>query len=439
MPRTLAWFTGIAAGFLALTWAGLWYYFNPDEISGMYRAWTLYSPWEVLRANLLFFGSENRPLGIASFKLVHALAGFRPVPYHAVCLAICVVNLALEYSLLRSLLKQPFAAELGLALGAFHAAMWSAYSSAGVIYDLLCQTFLLAAMLTYVIAPRRIVLLAAFAILAENAKEMAAALPLVLLAYELLFPSGERGRARWRRLIVVAAAVALATVGHAIFDPVAHMGAYRPVFTLSRLLENVQAAGSSLVMRTVTLPSLVWILIWAALVALAWRLKSRAAFFGGLFFAAAFLPLAFSPPRYDGYVLYIPYIGCAIYFGGKCELALARISSDEWRREFIAAAALLVVALQIGERVYLRDRFGPGGQELIKTLVDDVSQACPTLPAGGKVLLVKDAWGDDQNEALMILRLLYHDPTLEVQKVKSAPTDNSTYVRTFVFNGQGYK
>ena len=103
--------------------------------------------------------------------------------------------------------------------------------------------------------------------------------------------------------------------------------------------------------------------------------RSRPATFGAGFFAVALLPLMFSPPR-GGYALYIPYMGCALYAGGMLEVALKRIQLPEWRREFIAAAALLIAGLHVAGRIAGPVRFGAGGESLTKTLVEDVGRVC---------------------------------------------------------------
>jgi hypothetical protein len=435
MPRAFLWFTAIAAFFLALTYDGLFGFFNPDEIMGTYRAWAMFSPLDLLRANLLFFGSENRPLGAVFFKITHALFGFNPLPYHVVCAAICVLNLALQYRLYRILLRQPFVAELALLAGCFHIAMWSAFASTGVIFDLLCQTFYISAFLAYLTRPRWLLLLAAFAILAENSKEMAASLPLVLILYELVF---ERSwRKHWKPLAVVSAVVAMATIGHSLFDPVMRNPAYHPSFTLQRFLENIQADGTMLLVKSITLPGSVWLLLWIGLVALAWLVRSRVAMFGALFFAAAVLPLAFSTPRYDGYVLYVPYIGCALYAGGMLEPLLAKVPQPEWKRELVAALVLLIAGVQIAERAFFRYRFGPGGSSLVQTLAEDVARACPALPPHSRILLVKDGFDDDIYQSMMILRLRYHDDSLKIDK-SPVLHDASSYDHVFIFDGQHY-
>jgi hypothetical protein len=76
----------VAAWFLWLAGAGLGAWFSADDMMNLYGAWS--TPWwRLVRANVLFFGADIRPLGALWYRTVFAAAGFDPWAFHAAAFA----------------------------------------------------------------------------------------------------------------------------------------------------------------------------------------------------------------------------------------------------------------------------------------------------------------------------------------------------------------
>src|SRR6266851_842647 len=84
----------VLAYFLFLTWKSVGSYFDPDDVMNLYFVWT--KPWsQVFRANILFWSDFYRPMGGLFYRAMFALAGFNPLPFRLVCLAIGIANIGL--------------------------------------------------------------------------------------------------------------------------------------------------------------------------------------------------------------------------------------------------------------------------------------------------------------------------------------------------------
>lgn len=161
-----------------------------------------------------------RPIVQISYYLNHLIAGDNPASYRAVDIVLHAINASLVYLAVLSLLgtagKNPKAGQFA-ALATAGLFLVHPLQTEGVCYisarsDVLCSTFFLAALNLFLrFRPTRIGWAVALAItalflLAIASKEIAIALPLVFVAYELIFRKGTanvRESGAWRLYAVL--------------------------------------------------------------------------------------------------------------------------------------------------------------------------------------------------------------------------------------------
>lgn len=248
----------IASFFLAFTWRGLSMYYTGDDVGNLYQAWSKPAA-SLIRANVLFWSPDGRPLVEALYLVLFSVFGFNPQPLYILFYAILFFNLYLAYRTLLAISASAEVGVIGVLLFSVHASFDYLYYNAGALFDACCFMFFLVTLLIYLhVRGKGGYLkgwtLAAFAvsyICCLNSKEMGVTLPLVILLYELLLHPPRTLRlsylGSWLRRegrgVIVAGACVL------IYLP-AKLGAegaskiwqeYRPEFTLTRLLENTQA------------------------------------------------------------------------------------------------------------------------------------------------------------------------------------------------------
>lgn len=424
--------------FLALAGKGVFYDFNPDDMMNMYVAWTPPYGRLISSSFLLAWPGELRPVGGLFYRIIHDIFGFTPLPFRVACFALLIANLWLQFCLYRKLARSLQTASLALLLAAFNGSLWSIYASTGTVYDVLCQFFILLSVLCYMRFAaasgwRRVAFCAASclsAVLAVQSKEMGLAIPAILLAYEgcYLVPAATGAGQPWRKAALAAGLRVLpfALVGGLVFwgmRAAQHIllvhPAYTPQFSWAMYAHTSAAHLTLLAFRQWTVPDNLAVAILAGSLALAAIVRSRLALFGWLFFIAALAPLSFVQPRHDGYVLYIPYIGCALYLAGLAD-GLSRLKRAPWMQPAVCLVlGALVVGVQLGEQSNCVKRdFGPGGISLVRDLAQTVN--LPGTPTAHRVIVVDGAWGDERWQPMFILRLSRGVKDLEVVRTTAA-------------------
>jgi hypothetical protein len=416
-------FVVIAAYFVWLARNGLVEYFNPDDTTNLYQGWIQPYPHLLYTSTLGLWEGEMRPLGKLFYRVIFERFGFTPLPFRVACFALMLANLALLFRLALRVFERLEYAALALLVGCFHGALWSIYASTGTVFDVLCQFFVLLAVLAYARwleqpRPWWLALVCASTLWAIQSKEMGYAVPLLLLCYGACYGRSVRGV-----LLGVAPTVVMAglgVVGMLRNDVLFHHAGYTPHAGWSAYLETTSTHLTMLFYREWPVSALAGLGLLGATLALAVLLRSRAALFGWLFFNVALLPLSLVAARHDGYVLYIPYIGCALYVAAVTEALAGR-----WRRLVPAVACLLVAAVVVPLQVMqahscVRQGFGPGGQSLVRDLA--VTAALPGSVGKHRVVLIDDPWAGDQwqpqfivhlsrgNRDIKILRATSHQP-----------------------------
>ena len=264
---------------LVLTYSTLTNYFDTDDMMNLYGAWHN-------------FAGQVRPAGALFYRSVFEVAGFNPIAFHAAAYALILCNLALLARLLTHLTPSPAAA---LFFGCYQGSMWMIYASTGMIYDVLCATFLYAALLIAIERPTWWPVIALLHIGAVSAKELGITLPAILILYSLY-------HRRVPSITLIATAAISIFYGAQRFlirGPLTGHVAYTPEFTLTRILENITAYTNILFSHVAHFTPLSAVLFWLGLFALAGALRSRPMAFGLLFFWLAMSPmlLATPPPR----------------------------------------------------------------------------------------------------------------------------------------------
>lgn len=435
LPAGLA-FILILAHFYGLSQQGLLDQFNPDDTTNMYQGWIRSYPHLIYTSTFALWEGELRPAGRLFYKAVYEMYGFTSHPFRIACFAFLLANLAFQFKLYLHVFPKLEFAVLALLVGCFNGALWSIYASTGTVFDILCQFFILLALLSYIgyIERRRKWLLALtclFAIWAIQSKEMGYALPGLLLCYEACYVIPAAGRPVWlaarNALLRVAPVIVVAAVGVAgMFSKSAvlfrHPG-YTPRLTWNTYIETNAAHMTMLFYREWTVTPAAGLLVLGGTLLLAVVLRSRAAIFGWLFYNVALLPISFVAARSDGYVLYTAYTGCAIYMAGVVQAIAEGVASrfpGQLRPRIAVAAALLIAALvvhvqQVQAAGCVGRGFGPGGQPMVGDLAATASS--PGAAAKKRVILVDDPFAGDYWQPLFILRLSPTTSTL----ISSAP------------------
>jgi len=233
--------------FVAFTRRAPLKFFSGDDMMNMYKAWQ--TPVRELLISLAAFWTPGyRPLGGIVYRISYSVFGFHPFPLYAFSWALLIANIVLLYILVARITRTLFHPLLTCVIASVHGMYLDLYYSAGTIYDHLSAFFVLLACVFWfdarlrnraVLLPFMVILLT---IAACDSKENAVALPVLLLAGELLVVSGGTGlRPRLRSL----APIALSAAAVAIFILARVAGtadlnsnpAYRP--RISALLPNL--------------------------------------------------------------------------------------------------------------------------------------------------------------------------------------------------------
>ena len=456
--------------FLYLVWPATHDYLNPDDTMNLYVAWTT-PVAALLKGTFAFWTGAIRPVGSLYYRLIYALGGFHPLPFRLTCFLLLILNLVLAFQFYRLLtaLRDAFLAAF---IGCFHGAMWTIYSSTGTIYDILCQTFVLTAVILYVAGRRqggisllRVILIWLCTILAIGSKEMAYTLPLVFVCYELTFhpPEALGAIGPWVRQQFPAVGVtALFSVAawlgrKAAKNGVDQLYGYKPLLTSENILHALRQYLYLLSFKTMIFTSAQAVLLLTMALLLALLLRSHVMLFGWLYTTVFAIPLLIVPPRHSGYVLYVPSTGLALYAAGAIRFGtifLERVTLNlAWRSPWARAARNIMLSLVLLATILLhflqrhlvvaRD-FAPGGEDQVRVLSEDVLRLYPRLPTNTRLLLINDAFGDERWQPMFVIHLTYGDRSLKITKMRQERTGvlrilPGAYDHVLVYDGGHYR
>jgi hypothetical protein len=190
-------------------WRG---WFEDDDLSTL--TWAGKIPPKDLLLNIpsiLYPPEHSRPTGFLYYDTISRRWGLEYPPYLAALQAICVLNVALLWLLLRRMGIEAVAAAAGCLFFACHRALFDAWWKPMFVYDVLCTTFALASILAW--AYRRWVLSFIAFWLAMRSKEVGIVLPAVLLWYEMTL-----GRRNWKLVLPFFVPAVIYGIGGLIYN-----------------------------------------------------------------------------------------------------------------------------------------------------------------------------------------------------------------------------
>jgi hypothetical protein len=410
--------------FIAFTWRSTLMFFSGDDMMNMYKAWQ--APVRDLLISLAaFWRPAYRPLGGVVYRLFYGVFGFHPLPLYAFSWALLIANIALLYVVVARVTRTLFHPLLACVIASVHGMYLDLYYSAGTVYDHLSAFFVLLALVLW-FSPRlrnhaalaplscAIVLLT---IAACDSKENAVALPVLLLAGELLLvPGASRMWPRLRWLVPIALSTAIVAIFIATrVAGTADLNAnpvYRP--RTSALLPNLSTYLGDVTYGALSGPRSV-ILILIAIVAITAILRSAPMVFGSIWFVATLLPVAMIMVR-SGYILYLPMMGLGLWASDLLYRLLKPIHIQNSRLPAVAvlASVLLCVWHKTHWPADPDPRYSP---EFIATRTFRLRY--PHLQPGAKLLFITDPFPHDAWDLYFNIKLLYHDDTLIVDRLLS--------------------
>lgn len=435
---------------LACTWAGLLIGFDSDDLMNLQGHWSKPLP-ALLRALVFPFTTVNRPTGAAYYRLCYTLFGWQPLLFRTVTYVFMSANIGLVFLLARRLTRSNEAAFLAALLFSVHGRFYQIYTSNGTVYDVLCAFFSLAVLCLYAKRPftlRHELAIGALFILAINAKEMAAALPLVLLAYEWIY-GGRPGRQELRRWRTPCLCLVIAVLSvWAKTQPgggLTNNPAYAQVFTLKRFFGNARLLYAELLyLPERSLYTHHVLLLWGLLFLIAFLSRRRALWFCAWFALLAPLPIMFIPYR-GFFVMYFPFAAWALYLGTALAVARERLAPPRWTRASQAVLAALVIAVVLaGTRdehlqAWQLDPLRP----VIAGTEQDFLRLNEPLPRRGSILLLHSRYPADAWGPLMTAQLLYNDRELWLDRPAMmphppTPADYHSYDLVLDFDGRQF-
>ncbi|MBI5086137.1 MAG: hypothetical protein HZB13_16255 [Acidobacteria bacterium] len=293
----------VAALFLIANRGAYRGYFNDDDLDNLVQTRRASGETFLLALEDPRLNRSNfRPIGHGYYKLMGMWAGLKYKPYVGVLHGVHLLNVVLVMLLLRRLGAGWIGAGAGALLFAFHIACFDGYWKPMFIFDVLCATFLLLAVLLYLRGHWLLALIPYW--LAYKTKEPAIALPAVLLAWEWML-----GEKRWKRVLPYALIAASFGV-QAMLKNQGTNDEYTLRFTGAAVLKTFGFYSSQILLAPYAGALLVALGIWT---------KDRRVRFGLLALALLMGPMWFLPGRLFAVYLYIPLIGLAVAAGFLAE------------------------------------------------------------------------------------------------------------------------
>ncbi len=428
----------IATYFLALTWRGLTAYFTGDDLTNIQflHGFGQRSLAMLLVHTAVVVTPEYRPFGGVVYRILFATFGLDPVPFRVFCYLCLLLNLSLAWLLVRNVARSATTATLSALICAVNACMGGLYFNTGTLYDILCFTCGISALIVYVrvrshdadLNGRHLAVFLALYCLALDSKEMAVAWPALLAAYEIVFHCHLN---RWRaRSIPIAVAAVIAILYGLVKTQVPNQMSITPDY-VPRM--SLAYAGQqlnhyySILLRNMVIDTGYLLVCLAFLLLVGILLRSRPMVFGILFANIALLPLLVIPGRF-GFVWYIPWLGWSLYAGAflarVIDLSAQRFGGGDisvCRRRETAASwcfVVLVVGLYAGQRdaaAHMGDSLLPQ-QHGLRALADALTRANPNLQSGSRVLVADDQLPSVEWTQLFLIRLAWRDATLWVDR-----------------------
>ena len=454
----------IAFGWLLLfAHNGLWAQFSGDDLMNLH-GYLSRPPASLMVDNLHYWSTSYRPLGGLFYVALYRWFGFDPLPFRVACFGLLALNLSLLSRFTLRLSGSREVAFLALLLAGYHAWFVDLYYSTGTVYDLLCYSFYLGAFNLYlgvrarglVLASRHLGIMTALYVCALNAKEMAASLPVLLAAYEVIYhaPALRGSGPHWPwcegRGVLLTGLITLPYVigkltasGGLVENP-----AYRLTISPVHYLHTLHLYLNPLLYQEHVFrdPNTIQLLLAMLAIAL-WR-RRRPLLFAWCFLLVSLLPVAFIA-HYAAFFLYLPMAGWSLYAAVLLVIArrlvvslLVRLGGLQAGRVQIVSVVALPLVLSLFLAPHHRResaktlRIFESVQPPSRRLAEELMALRPTLPRGARVLFIDHPFAKDQYFLLFLIRLLYRDVSIAVEEAPAshgARTGQGHYDAVFTF------
>jgi len=278
-------------------------FFSADDLDNL--AWTRHADLTSFLTGLVtpqFYTSNFRPIGHFYFWALGRLAGLDFRPYVALLHALHLANLGLLWLLLGRLTFSWPARAAGVLFFAFHMAVFDAYWKPMYVFDVLCAIFSLLSVLLWIDKRRWVSLLCFW--FAYKSKELAVAIPVILLAYEHLLGSLSLRALAWHL-------IGGAWFGaQALFSQAGRTGDYGLRLTPLTLWQTVDFYASQVLLVRHGGFGLALLPLWVRDRRLWWGMLCAVLWLG---------PMLLVPGRLFGAYLYLPLAGLAIAMAALTE------------------------------------------------------------------------------------------------------------------------
>ena len=429
----------VAAWLLLNAGRGLSAYFSPDDIMNMYWAWT--EPWHrLVVANLFPFASDSyRPLGALVYRSSLWLFGLNPIPLRILIYALLLVNAWLVYRLAKRLSGSNEIGFLAAFFMAFHHRLLDVYTNTGTIYDILCGTFYLWALLFYMRVRERgrfraldYVVLYALVVAALNSKEIGGTLPVMLLAYEILYR-----RPRWLSFDAAPAWMACVVTALAIWRKMdagshfigntyyaVHLSWHQYFLTTRAFLNDL------FVLPDNSLNSRAAAAVLLAVIGIAVVARRKYIWFCVLLIIVGPLPVNFIVPR-GLFAIYVPMIGWAIFAAGVLVEGRDWLYTRVWKRPPLSGSPwepervfLFVALMGVLLNLQVHDRpldwtLADWSKSPIYQLTDGLRRLNLKVSGKSSILFLDDKFTRDDWIPVLLVRIMYRDPELRVERAKT--------------------
>jgi len=321
------------------------YFFADDWMWFFYASKTPITAWLNVFPNHLY---NDRPFGGLFIRALYNLFEFNHVAYHSVYLVLHLLNVVLAFFIATRLLHSDRAAFCSAILFGCWGSALNAPTWVASIFDLLCCTLILSALLAHLSA-RSSWLVAGLYLLAIRTKEIAIVLPFLLLADEIV-SSLHWPKARiWKTakalgpMLVVLLAYSLAYLRLSGRETIPESDPYHFAIGLPSFVSGMEYYLHDFLYIPNSGSAAVAVFLCLALLSLA--LRWRTEFLGFAGFVLFLLPVLFLPARRSTLYLYVP---SAFFWIGLVALAqrifrrAPRLLQIRWERALIAIAVAAI-------------------------------------------------------------------------------------------------
>jgi hypothetical protein len=436
----------IAFWFLWFAGGGLFAALSGDDLMNLH-GYVLQPASSVALQMVQFWSTAYRPLGALFYLPMYHFFGLNPLPYRIGCFVLLGINLFLLYRFCARVSGSVETAVLATFIASYHAWFVDLYYSAGTIYDLACYPLYLSAFLLYIrvrdsgraFGWAALAGLVALYILALDAKEMAATLPLMMLVWEVVHRPGDlRNPLRWitrdarglwatTAVTIIYAVGKLTGKGSLVENP-----AYALHISAGRYLDTFHLYMNPLFYQDHRFHDSNTIQILLAMLAFAlWR-RADVLLFAWSWLLLTILPVSFIP-HYAAFFEYLPAVGWVLYIATVLVMArhaLMRMLPRGPIPRLISQSALFLATAAFLAPQHTREAprtlaHFMKAEPPTRELAQDLARLKPHMPHGARILSIDDPFPPDTYDLLFETRLFYRDMTIEVERVRTPQIVNT--------------